>query len=351
MKSEPTYFPVEMLLDHCKGVLRAVGMPADEADLVADTLVWANLSGTDSHGVNRLATYARRIIGGGIVTPAKLEPVSSTAAVGVLDAGFAAGQVAAARAMDDACARAREFGLGAMAVRRSNHFGAAGYFTALAAERGYIGLIFSGATARMPAWGGRERLLGNNPWSIAVPTSSGTPVVLDMGNSVVALGKIRNALARGEQIPLGWALDGQGQPTTDPAAAIEGSLNFMGDHKGYGISVLVDLIGPTLASAASGPEITGIVGADDTAQGLGHLAMALDPKAFDPSDAYPERVDAYAERLRSSLPAPWADAVHLPGDPEAASRARRSIEGVPLPVAVVAELRAIGAQCGVPLPV
>jgi len=341
---------VPALRSYCHEVLQAIGMPQGEAELLADTLLWANLRGIDSHGVNRFGTYVRRILGGGIKTPAKMSFVSNKGAVGVLDAGGAAGQIATKFAMDSAQERANQFGIGAIAIRNSNHFGAAGYFTTKAAEAGYIGMIWSGASPRLAPWGSRQRMIGNNPWSIAVPTASGGVIMLDIANSVVALGKIRNALARGEQIPEGWAQDKDGRPTTDPAAAIEGNLMFIGGHKGSGISLMIDLIGPVLASAASGPSVLGLAGVDAKTQNVGHLLMALDPQAFDPEGNYAKRVEEYANVIRKAPPAAGVDQVLMPGDKEIETELARLKDGVSLPRKVYDELAAAGQPYGITLP-
>lgn len=340
--------PVQALTDFAAQVLAAAGMEASESRVVARHLGAASLRGVDSHGMTRLPVYAQRVRAGGIRSPVELTVVRDHSAVVVLDGGHGAGQVVGERAMDTAVERAHRFGLGAVAVRHGNHLGALAAYTVRAAEDGVIGIVATNASPRMAPTGGAEPLLGNNPWSVAVP-GEGQPVVVDMATSVAALGKVRQLKERGEPMPAGWARDLDGRPTTDPAAAIDGLLEPIGGHKGYGIALVVDLLTGALAGSSTGPDV-GVLTDAGRVGDQGHLFLALATEAFGPAEEYRRRVGAIAERLRASRTAPGVDAVRVPGDPEQSVQAQRTAEGIPLSDALATRLRDTAAECGVHVP-
>jgi LDH2 family malate/lactate/ureidoglycolate dehydrogenase len=195
------------------------GMPPDDAALVADTLVQADLWGHQSHGVLRLDWYRKRILAGSMRAATQAELVADAGAIAVIDGHDGVGQVLAKRAMEEAIARAKRHGVGVVAVRDSNHFGTAMYYTRMAAAAGCVGFLSTNASPAMAPWGGRAKAIGNNPWSIAAPAGKHAPMILDIANTAVARGKVYLARSRGEAIPEGWALDAEGRPTTDARAA------------------------------------------------------------------------------------------------------------------------------------
>ena len=223
-------------------VLAAVGVPAGDAGLVADGLVTADLWGHQSHGVLRLSWYVNRIRAGVMRAVTTPETVSDTGPLAVVDGHDGVGQVLAAHAAREATRRAREHGVGVVGVRNSNHFGTAAYFTRMAARDGCVAILATNASPAMAPWGGRGRVVGTNPWSIAAPAGRHDVVVMDIANTAVARGKVYLARQRGEPIPAGWAIDADGAPTTDPAAAIAGAILPMAGHKGYAISLMMDVL-------------------------------------------------------------------------------------------------------------
>jgi len=330
-------------------LLRAAGMAASEAVAVAAMLVETSMHGTDSHGVMRLPVYARRCMAGGIVSPARIERLRDDGGVVVLDGGAAAGHVVGARAVEEVTARASATGIAAVAVRNGNHLGALALYSRRIAERGQIGVVMTNASPRIAPTGGFEALLGNNPWTIGVPHPSG-PLVMDVAQSIVAVGKIRMAKAAGEQLPTGWARDKHGAPTTDPDAALEGLVEPIGGHKGYGLVFMIDVLCAVLSGAASGPAVSGLF-ALDRPSGAGHLFMALDIGHFTDPGAFAERLDLLVGLIRSSGRAPGVDVIHLPGDLERLTRERRLLEGIPLSAAVRADLAGITDELGIDRPV
>ncbi|MBV9052722.1 MAG: Ldh family oxidoreductase, partial [Hyphomicrobiales bacterium] len=197
----------EKLLDFATRVFAAHGVPIEDAHLAADTLVQADLWGHQSHGVMRLPWYVGRLRSGVMRTVAEPRIVTDAGALAVIDGRDSMGQVLAARAADEAVRRAKAHGVGVVGVRNSNHFGTAMYFTLQAARAGCVAFLSTNASPAMAPWGGREKRVGNNPWSIAVPAGRHAPMVLDIANTVVARGKVYLARQKGERIPLGWAID------------------------------------------------------------------------------------------------------------------------------------------------
>lgn len=340
--------PAAVLEEFGERLLAAAGMTREESRTVARHVVWASLRGVDSHGVSRIPVYAQRVREGGIVSPTKIETVSETPAVLVIDGGDGVGQVIGEHATDVAVERARRFGVAAVGVRHGNHLGALAAYTHRAAEHGMIGIAMTNASPRIAPTGGAEPLLGNNPWSVAVP-APGRPLVVDMATSVAALGKVRLIQQRGEQLPEGWARDVDGLPTTDPAAAISGLLEPIGGHKGYAISLAVDLLAGVLSGSRDGPDV-GVLTDSARTGGQGHLFLALSVEAFLPVADYERRVGEVADRLRSSRRSPGVDAIHVPGDIEDGVERRRRTDGVPLSDGIAAGLRRTATELRVDVP-
>src|SRR5574342_872617 len=208
----------------CIRVLHSLGVPREEAEITASTLVTSNLRGVDTHGVTRLPAYVAKLKAGALKPAVTLTTEKETIATALLDGHDGIGQVISYRAMQMAIRKAKAAGVSYVAVKNSNHLGACAYYPMMALQHDMIGCTATNASPRLAPTGGVERFFGNNPWSIAVPAGQRPPVVLDMANSVVAAGKIRAFLREGKPIPEGWALDAQGAPTTDPAEALKGIL-------------------------------------------------------------------------------------------------------------------------------
>ncbi len=253
------------LKEFCTQLLQKLGVPHQEAEVTADTLVSANLRGVDTHGVMRMTYYTAKLRSGVIKPKVDLTPIRETIATALLDGHDGIGQVISHRAMQIAIRKAKEAGIAYVSVRNSNHLGACAYYSMMALPHDMIGFVFTNASPRLAPTGGTERLFGNNPWSIAVPAGRQLPVVLDMANSVVAAGKIRVLQKEGKPIPEGWALDVDGVPTTDPEKALKGILLAIGGYKGYGITLIVDLLTGVLADSAYGPRVKGMEAENEVA--------------------------------------------------------------------------------------
>jgi LDH2 family malate/lactate/ureidoglycolate dehydrogenase len=327
-------------------VLEAVGVPAADAELVAESLVEADLWGHQSHGVMRLSWYVNRIRAGVMRSVTAPETLADMGAVVVVDGRDGVGQVLAAYAARTAVGRARDHGVGVAAVRNSNHFGTAAYFTRMAANDGCVGILTTNASPAMAPWGGREKTIGTNPWSIAAPAGKYEVVVMDIANTAVARGKVYLARQRGEQIPPGWAIDSDGVPTTDPAAAINGVILPMAGHKGYAISLMMDVLSGVLTGSAFGSAVHGPYEFDQRS-GCGHLFIALDVAAFLEYDTFIGRVEQLIDEVKSVPPARRVNEIFFPGELEARAKAQNATRGLTLPTQTVEDLRNLGRATGV----
>jgi LDH2 family malate/lactate/ureidoglycolate dehydrogenase len=326
-------------------VFEANGVPRDDAALIADSLVQADLWGHQSHGVLRTAWYATRLKSGALKPITAPAPIVDAGAVAVFDGGDGIGQVLATRAMQDAIGRARRHGIGAVAVRSSNHFGTAMYYTRMAASAQCIGFCSTNGSPAMAPWGGRRKAVGNNPWSIAAPAGRRPPMVLDIANTSVARGKIYLARNRGQPIPLGWAIDTAGHPTTDPQAALAGNVLPMGGHKGYAISVMMDVLSGVLSGSKF---LTGVHGPyeADKKSGCGHLFIAINIAAFRPLAEFEADVEKMIAELKSVPVADGADTIYYPGEIEALNDARHRRDGLTLAPETISDLDKLARETG-----
>lgn len=342
-----THIDARSLTELGTGVLLALGVPRADAELVSDSLVTADLWGHASHGMLRLAWYAARLRSGAMTAATDPDVVLDAGAIAVLDGREGIGQIVTSIACDDAVARAREHGVGVVAVRNSNHFGTAAYWTRRMAASGCVGILTTNGSPAMAPWGGRQKTVGANPWSIAAPGGERGPVALDIANTSVARGKIYAALQRGEEIPATWAIDREGVPTTDPRAAIDGVLMPVGGHKGYGISFMMDVLSGVLTGSAYG---TGVVGpyVPDERSGCGHLVIALDVDRFIGSDRFVERITDLIEATKAVPLAAGSSEIYFPGEIETRAEARARRDGIELPARTLADLAELAASCGVP---
>jgi LDH2 family malate/lactate/ureidoglycolate dehydrogenase len=255
----------------------------------------------------------------------------------LLDAQRGFGQIAAVHAMNEAMSRAEEHGIGIVAVRNAGHFGIAAYYAMMALSRKMIGMICANAAPSMAPWGGTNPLLGSNPICVAVPTGGDVDIVLDMASAVVARGKIRLALSEGKDIPVGWALDAQGHPTEDPAAAMKGTLLPIGGPKGYGLALVVDILAGVLAGASFGANIASIHELTSEVS-AGFVVQALDISAFADPAKFEEDIQSMIAEIHSSPRAPGVDRIYLPGEIEWLKKQERLETGIPVPHSLLQEL-------------
>ncbi|CAN5794715.1 Ldh family oxidoreductase [soil metagenome] len=329
-----------------EGVLSALGFSEADAAYLADTLLDANLRGIDSHGVMRLPVYAQRIRSG-LVRPDATPAIRRDGAVIHVDAASAAGQLATRAALEAVADVAAVEGVACAVVRGSAHFGTAGYYARWLATRSCIGIVVSNSESIVVPHGGSDAVLGTNPVAFAAPREE-RPISLDMATSASAMGRVMIAGARGDAIPLGWGVDGAGVPTTVPADVH--ALLPLGGAKGYGLSVLVEVLAGVLSGAAIAGGIGNMYRDHDRPQDVGHFLLALHVPHFLPSEAFANRIEHLATQLIASRPAPGFDEVMLPGEPEERAKEEREREGIPVEDATRAELDLLGATVGLPFP-
>ncbi len=329
-------------------VFRATGAPEDIAARVADSLVDANLAGHDSHGVMRIPQYVNGIAAGEIVVTARPEVAKENAATALVDGHWTFGQVAADYATRVAVRKACELGVAAVGLVRAHHVGRLGEWTELAASEGVIMIVFAGGFGGghgAAPFGGAGIAYGTNPLSFGLPAGERPPVMVDFATTAVAAGKIRVAMAKGEQLPPGCIVDKQGRPTTNPADYFAGGFMLpAGGHKGYGLAVAAELLSQALTGAETLAEAN--LGGPFYARS-GSLFLALDPGLFRPREEYGRRVDATIDRIKAIPPAPGFTEVLLPGEPELQARRKRQAEGIPVAEATWEAIRGVSAPLGV----
>jgi LDH2 family malate/lactate/ureidoglycolate dehydrogenase/quinol monooxygenase YgiN len=324
------------------------GVREDEAQIVAHALVQADLRGMQSHGVLRIPIYVEKIRAGGFRAGHKGTVVSESVGTALLDAEDGLGQVVSLRAMDLAIEKAHATGIGAVGVLNSNHFGEAAHYVIEAAKQDMIALIATNGSANMPAWGGVTKMTGPLPFTAAVPRASGSPFVIDTALGVTNRGKLIYLAERGERIPLGWGVDRDAQPTDDPARVLDGGWILpIGGHKGFGITMFLEILSGVLTGARIGSEIRDLYNAPrGQSQGLGHFCIAINPAAFMPLDVFKARMDAMILMVKSSKLAPGVDRMIIPGEPEIETEAKRRREGIPLATSVLDQLNALARELG-----
>jgi L-2-hydroxycarboxylate dehydrogenase (NAD+) len=325
-----------------------VGVPAVQADGIAEILVEADLRGMESHGVRFAPRYLRGLSRGFVNPRPELEFVAGKGSTAVLDADNGLGFVSARMAMERAMGLAAEHGLGAVVVRNSNHFGTAGFYAMQALERQMIGHATTDGPPHTVVWGGREPMVSNNPIAWAFPTNTPPAIVIDTALTGVKE-KIRLAAERGETIPADWAVGPDGVPTTDANVALEGALLPIGGHKGSALIVANELLTGGLGGASFSYEISPALvrGADHHDRwGCGHFLLAIDIAAFGEAQSFLRRSDELAERIRNAPRARGVDRVYTPGEPEWVISEDRREHGLPMSTAALKQLDDVAIELG-----
>lgn len=341
-------FTEPSLRHFAESVLLALGASDDDARINADGVVTASLwwHPGQGQGLEKLFRYARRMRNGGIKPNASMRWVREGPATALLDAGKGLGYVAARRAMDRAIELARTAGIAMVAVRHSNHFGIAGYHAKHAADAGLIGVAMTNAGAEMAPWGSARAVLGTNPWGIAVPRSGGRdPIILDMALTQSGKGMMRWLERGGLPMPEHWALTADGKRTKNPRAAMDGPLLPIGDYKGYGLSLVTDILTGVLTGSLFG----GQVFQDDLDYDVAHTMIAIDTDAFMPRARFEERLEALVAEVLAAPPIESDRPVQLPGAAEQRRARERLRHGVPVDGKTAARLRELAAELGVPI--
>ncbi len=341
-------FAADRLRDHTAATFEHCGMPAAADATAAHVLLDADLKGIESHGIAHLTWHPGYVSGlrDGRVNPIPtVRVLRETPATLALDGDGGMGVVVAAEAMERCIALAEASGIGMVTVRNGRHFGAAGYYAERAAERGLIGMASCNVRPLAVPAGGTDRAFGTNPLAFAAPIAGREPFSLDMATTAVAGGKLEIAGRQGKRLPDGWAVDADGLPSDDPEAlALGGALLPLGSsletssYKGYGLGLVADI----LSGAGFGMALA--------RREMGQWFAAWRIDAFRDPDEFRAEMADLADRIHAIAPAPGVDRVRIPGDKEAEARADREANGIPLDSAVVAQLRELAAETGVPFP-
>jgi LDH2 family malate/lactate/ureidoglycolate dehydrogenase len=337
------------LRDFGRDVLTHFGVPSRDAALVSDSLVQADLWGHQSHGLLRLPWYVDRLRTGAMKAVTEPSVLIDTGSLVLLDGHDGIGQVLTDRARVEAVSRARTHGIGAVGVRNSNHFGTAMYYTRRAAADGCVAILTTNASPAMAPWGGREKGVGTNPWSIAAPYGDRV-VALDIANTAVARGKIYLARQQGVPIPPNWALSPEGAPTTDAEEAVHGVILPMAGHKGYAISFMMDVLSGALTGSQVGRGVNGPYEADKPS-GAGHLFIAIDVASLGSPEDFEAKVTQMVNEVKDTPLAHGYDEIFYPGEIEdRAEAANLAVGRIVLPENTWLDLDKLAAEVGVDLP-
>lgn len=329
-------------------VMRALGLPLEDAATVAALMVDADMQGSDGHGVIRLAPYAKRILAGGINLNPDIKVIQERTAMALVDGDNGMGHLVMKKATELAIHKARTAGIAWVGSRLSNHAGPASLYARMALQHDMIGLYFAvGNANHLPPWGGLDMLLSTNPIAAAIPTLNEAPVVLDMATTVAAYGKVKAKAQRGEMMPEGWMIDRQGKPLLDPTKSEEGFLLPIGGYKGYGLSLIVGILAGTLNGAAMGSQVIDFNKDFSTTTNTGQAIAIMDPSAFGDITEFKQNIDTLVRELRSSERMPGVDRIWLPGEQSHEKRLSNDAQGILLAPSLMKQLNDLAAQLNI----
>lgn len=339
----------EKLSELCASILETRGVLKGEAEIVAKSLVEADLKGVSSHGVIRLPLYINRLDKGGNTANSEIKLINETSSTALLDGGNVLGQIVSEEAMKIAIEKAKDSNISMVTVRNSNHNGAAAYWALKALEHDMIGIAFSNVEPLMPPPGGAAARLGNNPIAFAVPADQENPIVFDMATSVVAIGKVVVAKSKGESVPTDWGVDKNGNKTSNPEDILNGGFLLpVGGAKGYGLSILVDILSSLLSEGAIGDEIHSLYKDLENPNRVSHAFIAIKIGAFVKPEIFRKTVDRYVQYIRNTPLAEGSEKIYLPGEIELMNKEKNLQQGITIPKTVLDEIIAIAKEANVP---
>jgi L-2-hydroxycarboxylate dehydrogenase (NAD+) len=342
-------FPAAELIRFTARVLQAVGLPAPDAQRVAELMVAADLRGAEGHGIFRLPQYVRRTRAGGVNTRPIIRVLHEHSSTAIVDGDNGMGHLVMSRAAAVAIEKADATGVAWVGARMSNHAGPAALYAEMPLARDMIGLYLAVASANhMPPWGGVESILGTNPLAVAIPAADEPPVVLDMATTVAAYGKVKTYGLAGKSMPVGWMINRRGEPITDPSRASEGFLLPIGEHKGSGLAIAIGLLAGTLNGALFGRACIDFNADDSTATNTGHVVLALKVANFMPVERFKQDVDAAIREIRGSERMEGVERIWLPGEQSYHRVQDRRANGIPLSAALVSTLNDLATGLDVP---
>jgi ureidoglycolate dehydrogenase (NAD+) len=322
--------PYEELREIGIQALQKMGVPDEDARTTVEILLWADLRGVSTHGIKRLLIYIQRMRKGLMKPRPKIEVQSPAPGLRIVYGDDGLGPVVGARGMREAIDLAKTLGTGFVGCRDSNHFSAASPYVLMACREKMIGIAGTNAFPTMPPWGGLGNIVGNNPLAIGVPCQGETPFVLDMAMSVSSRGRMREMADKGEKMPEGWAVDKQGRPTADPMEGLKGFVLPMGQHKGYGLAIALDILGGVLTGTGFATGVKSLVQQWEEPQHVGHFFIAIDPVRFMPWEEFSDRLKALFLILRGAQRINPETAILIPGELEDELEKRRRSIGIPM---------------------
>jgi len=337
---------VESLGKLVTGIFRRAGCSKADATDIAQCLVQTNLWGIDSHGVLRVSKYVDRFRSGAMNPAPEIHTLKAGSGLEVLDADNGSGFVAARAAMSRAIELAEEGNIAAVSIINSNHCGATSLYARMALERDMIGVAMSNVAPNMVMAGGTSAVTGNNPVAVAVPSFGEFPFVLDISMSAVAGGKLLMAAKEGKEIPLTWATDKQGRPTSDPQAGFEGFLLPMGGHKGFGLALLVDVLCGVITGGSFQHHLKGMYTSPNDPSRTAHLMLVINPRVFITKEELKSRMGEFFETVKRSPTREDHAEMLLPGELEYRQEQERRLTGIPLPANLYDELVELGRAMG-----
>jgi LDH2 family malate/lactate/ureidoglycolate dehydrogenase len=353
--------PSSKIKSQLVSVFRAWGMSAAHADTTGEMMVETDLRGVDSHGISMLPTYDQEFRNGRLNMRPMFKTVRDAAAMALIDADASLGHPVSVYAMNLAVDKCLKSGVAAVSVVNSHHFGAAGCYSKIAADRGVIGMVTASTrgVTMVPTFAA-EPVMGTNPLAFAAPARRNAPFQLDMATTTVAAGKVKVYKLNHKPLPSGWVIDGQGRPVTDETEAFAhvferpeggisplGGIADMGSHKGYGLAVMVHILGGVLSGASFSP-IRNQTQKPSDPHNIGHFFMAIDPKAFRGEGEFENDLDQVIDTLHAAKRADPNQPVLVAGDPEMLTRRERLEAGVPIPDDLMEQLRAVATRADVP---
>lgn len=355
MSRQERIVKAESLKEFCTQTLEKLNVPQKEAEITSDVLVSADLRGIESHGVSRLPRYAKRLMNGWTRPEAKLTVKKETLTSLLIEGENSLGQVVAYKSMERCIEKAKKSHFGFAAVTNSNHIGIAGYYAMMALKEDMIGLCMTNAWPLVVPTFGIEPILGTNPMAFAVPTKHERPFVLDMASSVVPIGKMEVYQRHGKPVPMGWAIDEDGNPALDARTVMRcvnktkrggllplGGLEETAGYKGYGLSLLVDILSGILPNAAYGPHIG--TPEDPKPSNIGHFLGIIDINAFTDLDEFKERMDTMIRSIKESSKAKGQSRIYIHGEKEWDLEEQYTKTGIPLYFNVWESLRNLAEQ-------
>ncbi len=348
----------EALREFARKIFTASGLSSDDAWVVADVLVTADLMGISSHGVQRVRRYVDGLLTRCVNPRPEVRVVRDRGATALLDADNGLGHIAGVKAMEIAVDKARSYGASIVLVKKSHHYGIAGYYALKAVEKGFIGISATNSEPLVAYVNTVGRTLGTNPIAIGIPRRSPPPILFDAATAVVPVGKIEMYARLGREIPEGWALDAEGRMLSGDASRVLSEIRAgraailplgglgeeLGGHKGSGLAFVVDVISGVLSGAAWGYHVGYTVGVAPA--NVGHAFAAIDVEAFMPREEFYERIETFIREIKSLKKHPDADRIWIPGEKAWRTMATRLRIGIPIHVRVCEELNSVAEKLG-----